>query len=73
MNLNDVKTKLKVKITRLESTTGMLIKKEYLDNRKLGAVGEIVNWVPGHGGDVWWVKHDSGEVAAYCFTEFDPE
>lgn len=72
MNLNDVKKDLKVKITRLGSTTGMFISQEYLGNRKKGATGTIVNWVAGHGGDVWWVKHDSGEVAAYCFDEFQP-
>lgn len=25
----------------------------------------------GHGGDVYWVRHDDGEIAAYCFDEFE--
>ena len=31
--------------------------------------GVYYGWVPGAGGDVWWVQHSNGDVGAYCFTE----
>lgn len=70
-NVNDVKPGMNVKITRLEKTDGMFIKQEYLDRRKAGEVGTVLNYVPGHGGDVWWIRQSNG-IAAYSFTEFDP-
>ena len=27
--------------------------------------------MPGHGGDVYWVTHEPGDVAVYCYTEFE--
>lgn len=71
MNLNNVKVGLKVRVTHLESTTGYMIAPQAIAKRKAGVVGEIVSWVSGHGGDVWWVKHEDGDVAPYCFTEFE--
>jgi len=59
---------------RLESTGGMLIKRQHLDARRANQPGVIKGWVPGHGGDVYWVQHDGdGPAAAYCFTEFELE
>lgn len=72
MELNDIKTGLKVKITKIEDTEGMLVAKKHLDARELGAIGMVMGYVPGHGGDVWWVKHGNGTIGAYTFDEFDP-
>lgn len=73
MNLGDVKQGLAVRTSdQLDTTTGMLIKPEYLTNRKSNVTGVIHDWVIGHGGDVWWVKHDDGLIAPYAFTEFEP-
>ncbi len=71
MNLNQVKPGLKVRIVALNSTRGFAIRQEYINNRRLGALGIIKGFVGGHGGDVWWVEHD-GTVAPYCFDEFAP-
>jgi len=60
---------MRVKVTKLESTRGMMIAAQYLAARKKGATGTVQGYVPGHGGDVWWVRHDDGSVAAYCYTE----
>lgn len=60
--------------TQLESTRGMLIAEKHLLARRPGAVGVIGGYVPGHGGDVYWVRHGTEEiVAVYCFTEFELE
>jgi len=53
----------------LESTDGMLINCKHLDVRRPNATGRYIGWVPGHGGDVWWVEHDDGIVAAYSYNE----
>lgn len=75
MDLNNIKIGLKIRThEHLESTNGMMISSKHLDARRHGTTGEIVGWVPGHGGDVWWVRHDGSDVvAAYSFTEFEPE
>lgn len=76
MDLNSIKPGLKIKtnteVNRPGATRGMLIKQPYLDARLALAEGTVHNWVPGHGGDVWWVEHTDGSIAAYCFNEFDP-
>ncbi len=73
MKLSEVKPGLRVRIVQLGSTRGMFIAKEHLQVRKVGVTGTIKSWVPGHGGDVWWVKHDnSDEIGAYVFDEFEP-
>lgn len=73
MDLSSVQQGLRVKVERLESTKGMNVRPDFLANRRLGATGFINAYVPGHGGDVWWVHHDDGFVAPYMFTEIEPE
>lgn len=63
-------TKVQIDPT-LGSTGGMLIKQQYLDARKPGIAGTIKGWVAGHGGDVYWVEHEDGSVAAYGWSEFE--
>ncbi len=72
MNLNEVRPDIRVRITDLHSTIGMMIAPKYLEPRAVGAEGKVLSHVGGHGGDVWWVQHDAGDVAAYCFNEFEP-
>jgi len=55
----------------LGSTAGMMVKHEYIAARRPSAKGTMRGWVPGHGGDVWWVEHEDGSVAAYCFDELE--
>lgn len=71
MELDEVKIGLRVEIVRLEDTKGMFVAKKHLDVRDVGAKGEIIGYVPGHGGDVWWIKHDNGSIGAYVFNEFE--
>jgi hypothetical protein len=42
-------------------------------DRSPGAFGRIAGVVGGLGGDVYFVTHDSGTTAKYCFTEFELE
>lgn len=74
MKLEDVENGLRVRtVFNLRGTNGMTIAKKNLDARTTNALGTVRGWVPGHGGDVWWVQHDNGTVGAYVFDEFNPE
>ena len=55
----------------LGSTGGLMVRGDYVTNRKPSAIGIIRGVVPGHGGDAYWVTHDYGDVAVYCFREFE--
>jgi len=59
----------------LPSTTGMMIKAETLAHRTPGVRGQISGIVGGHGGDVYWVRHDGDEDtgSAYGFWEMELE
>jgi hypothetical protein len=60
----------KVDITKLEPTIGWLIKDKNMKTRRVGP-GQIINYVPGHGGDVWFVRNEpENTVAAYAINEF---
>ena len=73
MNCNDVKPGLRVRTLELHNTTGMLIAAKCLNCRRGGVTGTVNHYVPGHGGDVWFVVHDgTNEVGAYFFTELEP-
>lgn len=48
---------------------GLLINERHLIARREGE-GKVTGYVPGHGGDVWWVDHGGGGPSgAYVFTE----
>lgn len=72
MRIEDIEPGTRVRIETLHGTSGMLIVPKYLSARREGAVGTVKSFVPGHGGDVWWVEHEDkpGEFAAYMFDEF---
>ncbi len=61
----------KLVVTRLDSITGMLVRSEYLANRRARETVEMIDFVPGHGGDVWWCRHDNGDVAVYGWWELE--
>lgn len=72
MRGDKVKNGLRVKIAKLGSTVGMLISDTHLSVRKIDITGVVINSVPGHGGDVWFVRHDgSDDVGAYVYDEFE--
>lgn len=72
MNCDQVSCGMRVRVTSLGATSGWLIAARYLDARKVGVIGTVMAHVPGPGGDVWWVRHDSGNVGAYGCDEMEP-
>ncbi len=57
----------------LGDTRGMCVAQKHLDARGRNKTGVIDGFVPGHGGDVYWIKHDSDHsIGAYTFEEFEP-
>jgi hypothetical protein len=73
MDANDVRPGIAVRTTELSGTEGMVVAERHLTNRRAGATGNVTAPVPGHGGDVWWVRHGDNDVAAYCASEFEPD
>jgi len=74
MDCNEIKPDLRVKTTKLNDTEGMLINQKHLAVRRESVTGTVKSYVPGHGGDVWFVQHDnSEEIGAYCYTELELE
>ena len=76
IDVNEIKPKMQVRtntaVDSPNSTRGMMIVAKHLTVRKSGKAGEVLWYVPGHGGDVWFVKHNgSDEIGAYCFNELD--
>lgn len=53
---------LKVAVGPLGATTGVMLSAQALAGRRAGAYGTLYGYVPGHGGDYWWVVHE-GAVA----------
>ncbi len=72
MDISRIRKGLTVKTAdTLGTTKGFIMDPSYKAARRSGAVGQVVNYVPGHGGDVWYVQHnDDGEIAAYAYNEF---
>lgn len=70
-----MKIGLKVITTKIDpDTRGMMINPRHLTIRREGARGTVLNYVPGHGGDVWFVQHDDCEeleIAAYGTWEME--
>lgn len=57
----------KIKYTKQECQ-GFFVASRYITSRR-SAEGEYIGFAAGTGGDVWWVEHESGEIAAYAYTE----
>ena len=72
MDINKVEDGMRVKTNpQLGETTGMLVVQKHLDACQPNKEGVLGGYVPGHGGDVWWVRHDDGTTGVYVFDEFD--
>ena len=68
--LPEIGTKL-ITHKKLDSENGLMIHPLHIANRKRNAPCTYIGYVPGHGGDVWWCKHEDGSVAAYSFMEVE--
>lgn len=70
MDCNCVKTGLRIRTSKvLGQTTGMLISQKILGNRSPNTPGTVYSYVPGHGGDVWYVVHDPKEGDTNTFLD----
>ncbi len=55
----------------LHPTTGLMVKPKYLEARRPSTAGIIQGFVPGHGGDIYWVEHEDESIAVYGWMEFE--
>lgn len=54
-----------------EATTGFFVHPRHLEARRPGIVGNVLCWVPGHGGDVYAVDHPDGTCGVYGYWEIE--
>lgn len=59
------------KVARLDNSKGFLVHEKFIENRRLGAVGTFQGFAAGSGGDVWYLVHRDGVLAAYLCSELE--
>lgn len=64
-----IPVKVKARIAPPKECRGFFVKEKYIQARKAGAKGTYHGFVPGAGGDIWWIKHEDGSVGAYVYDE----
>jgi hypothetical protein len=47
----------------------MFVKTKHCIHRAPDIIVTYKNWIPGGGGDLWWMVDANGNVAPYCFDE----
>lgn len=53
-----------------EQVAAILVASKHIEARRTNEQGTIIGVVGGHGGDLYWVKHEHG-TAVYGFWEFE--
>ena len=61
--------KTKIYLTPADECRGFYVKDKHLDTRRSDVIGKYVGYVPGCGGDVWWIEHEDGSIGAYLYNE----
>jgi len=81
MDLNKIKAR-ETRVTiaakfKKNATTGMFVGERNMNARMPGVNGVVVDFVPGHGGDIWFVAHSMTQdnqsytnIGAYSSREF---
>ena len=57
------------KIIESERCKGFLVKDKHIVCRRPNQNGTYRGWVPGAGGDLWWIEHQDGTIGAYMYNE----
>jgi len=58
-------------ILRPDECMGFLVIQKIISERKPNTNGKYIGYVPGSGGELWWIEHEDGTVGAYLFTEIN--
>jgi len=61
--------KIKSKILPKKECSSFFVHVRHIESRRSSENGVYRGYVPGAGGDVWWIQHDDGTVGAYMFSE----
>ena len=76
MESKDMKPKAMVKVVRLTARTESMtnIDKTRVKARKLGAIGRVLNQVPGYNRNLYFVAHSTdANIAVYDVSELEQE
>lgn len=66
--LPELGTSVRTVVDRSVKAESFFVKEKHLVARQNG-IGEYRGFVPGAGGEVWWVLHPDGLIGAYLYTE----
>lgn len=66
---NGTLCKITSKILPQKECGGFFVKEKHIECRKPSINGIYRGWVPGAGGDIWWIEHEDGTVGAYTYEE----
>lgn len=72
MRLEDVRDNIRVRVVRLNEHKGWNIDQKNIKARQQGVEGLVIGCAAGHGGEVFWVSHGGGDIAAYSSDELEP-
>lgn len=64
-----ITVRTKKRIAPKEECRGFFVHDRNLDARKPNTIGYFIGYVPGAGGDVWWIEHDDRTIGAYMYNE----
>lgn len=62
----------KIRTLDLKPILGIKVGSQYVNNRSAHNTGTVITYVPGYGGDVYFVEHLKGCVAVYTIMEMEP-
>ena len=71
MDLQKVKPGIIVKTHQYIEVDLYGVDQVYVRNRRMNAIGKVLNYAAGLGGDVWFVEHGKNDIVAYLFDEFE--
>ena len=62
--------KIKARIAPNSRCKHFFVAQKHIDCRKPNATGKFLGWIPGGGGDLWWIQHnETNDVGAYLYKE----
>jgi len=61
-------TKVRTEPNLENDCEGFFVDNKHIKGRKKGE-GKYWGYVPGSGGDIWWIEHENNLIAAYLTSE----
>jgi len=72
MREGEVEIGMEVRIVEIKPAFGYAASAKHLKARRMGDTGIVIEMIPGHGGEVFAVRHNDDSIAVYRHDEFEP-